>query len=61
MDEAPVKSLREWERRLKANLRERGCPEEDVDRRADEMMRRVFESEWMEALRSYQCGQEGTF
>jgi hypothetical protein len=42
MDDAPVKTLHEWERKLKAKLRERGCPEEGVDRRAEELMAKIL-------------------
>ncbi|MBM1169614.1 hypothetical protein [Microvirga arabica] len=53
MAEIHVKTLYEWERRIKAKLRERGWPEDDIDRRADEIMRRAFKPEWMDALRAH--------
>lgn len=56
-----MESLHQWETGLKANLRERGYPATDVDRRADELMRRVFRPEWIEALRNYQCILKDTF
>jgi hypothetical protein len=42
-------NLDEWERRIKQKLRDRGWPVDDIDRRADESMRRLFKTEWMDA------------
>ena len=48
-----IQTLSEWERRIKLKLRDRGWPEHHIDRRADEIMRRAFKPEWMDALRAY--------
>ncbi|WP_157933992.1 hypothetical protein [Microvirga ossetica] len=56
-----MKTLHEWERKLKAKLRERGCPMDGLNRWDDELMRPVFRPERTEALRNYQCDLKDTF
>jgi hypothetical protein len=64
IDEHLARSLREWRRTARKRLRERGwagkpVPEDDINRLTDELLARVFKSEWMEALRQSDEDERG--